>query len=232
MAKVGIALQFALDANPQKINLSEFTLYCLLSTHPLSRSESITMLPQQVLTLDISGKPYAWLTPEEAITHYAKGKVAWELGDSRVEYRGGFDKHGLRSRIKVAPIIAISGSDLMARQVWEPLVLSDRDNELLFRRDQYLCAYCANSFQRKFLTRDHVLPRSRGGADTWMNCVTACRVCNEAKGARLVHDFKPLVYVPYRPCRFEHFILSGRHVVADQLDYLTAKLPRHSRHRQ
>jgi hypothetical protein len=31
------------------------------------------------------------------------------------------------------------------------------------------------------------------------------------------------------PCRYEHFILSGRHVLADQHDYLSAKLPKHSR---
>jgi hypothetical protein len=62
-----------------------------------------------------------------------------------------------------------------------------------------------------------------------MNCVTACKACNQAKGARFVHDFRPLLYVPYAPCRFEHFILSGRHVLADQHDYLSAKLPKHSR---
>jgi hypothetical protein len=40
-----------------------------------------------------------------------------------------------------------------------------------------------------------------------------------------------LRYVPYAPCRYEHFLLSGRHIVADQMAYLAAKLPRHSRWR-
>jgi 5-methylcytosine-specific restriction endonuclease McrA len=38
---------------------------------------------------------------------------------------------------------------------------------------------------REFLTRDHVLPLSRGGANTWDNVVTACSACNNRKGSRL-----------------------------------------------
>ena len=39
----------------------------------------------------------------------------------------------------------------------------------------------------------------------------------------------PLLYVPYVPCRFEHFILSERRILADQMEYLAARLPKHSR---
>lgn len=189
------------------------------------------MTIQQVLTLDISGRPFAWLEPEEAVTYYAKGKVAWELGEARQAFRGGYGKHGRRSVIEVAPIIAIAGSEVMASQAWEPLPLGDRDNALLFRRDHNTCAYCGGIFAKRWLTRDHVLARSRGGLDIWTNCVTACRDCNQEKGAMLVEDFRPLIYVPYTPCRFEHFLISGRRVLADQHDYLSARLPRHSRQR-
>jgi len=183
----------------------------------------------QVLTLDISGRPYAWLDPEEAVPLYAKGKVAWELGDARTAFRGGYDLHGRRSRIEIAPIIAVAGSEIMASIAWAPLKLSDRDNALLFRRDRYTCGYCANQFTRRELTRDHIVPRSAGGRDAWTNCVTACVDCNQRKGALPVERFRPLVFVPYAPCRFEHFLLSGRTILADQHDYLAAKLPRHSR---
>lgn len=189
------------------------------------------MTMQQVLTLDISGRPYAWLTPEEAVTQYAKGKVAWELGDDRLTFVGGTNCDGVRSRIAIAPIIATAGSDIMASQIWAPLTLSSHDNHLLFRRDHNQCAYCAEVFPQRLLTRDHVMPRSRGGLDSWTNCVTACRDCNQEKGSKLVETFRPLIYVPYTPCRFEHFLLSGRNVLADQQAYLMAKLPRHSRQR-
>ncbi|MEH6460233.1 HNH endonuclease [Chitinimonas sp. JJ19] len=187
------------------------------------------MTMKQVLTLDIAGRPYAWLNPEEAVTYYAKNKVAWELGRARAVFRGGYNHHGARSRIEVAPIIAIAGSEIMASMAWDQLVLSDRDNTLLFKRDQNTCGYCGRRLARRYLTRDHILARSRGGKDTWTNCVTACRDCNQAKGARMVEDFRPLIYVPYAPCRFEHFLLSGRNVLADQHAYLRAKLPKHSR---
>ncbi len=100
---------------------------------------------------------------------------------------------------------------------------------MLFRRDRMICAYCGETFARGDLTRDHIVPRSKGGADTWTNCVTACLRCNQAKGARRVDDFRPLLYVPYAPCRNEQFILSRRTILADQMDYLAAKLPKHSR---
>ncbi|MBV8657408.1 MAG: HNH endonuclease [Burkholderiales bacterium] len=185
----------------------------------------------QILTLDISGRPYAWLTPEEAVTHYAKEKVAWDLGRERMTFHGGINHAGKRSSIQIAPIIAVRGSEIMAAQAWEPLILSDRNNTLLFARDRHTCGYCGEQFSRKELTRDHIVPRSKGGRDTWTNCVTACLACNHAKADKPVEQFRPLIYVPYAPCRFEHYLLSGRNILADQHDYLAAKLPEHSRQR-
>jgi 5-methylcytosine-specific restriction endonuclease McrA len=48
----------------------------------------------------------------------------------------------------------------------------------VLRRDGQRCAYCAASAT----TIDHVLPRSRGGADSWENLVACCLRCNNAKG--------------------------------------------------
>lgn len=58
-------------------------------------------------------------------------------------------------------------------------------NVFLFSRDNYQCQYCGRHERelrdRESLTRDHVLPQSRGGKDTWTNCVTACSQCNWKK---------------------------------------------------
>lgn len=182
----------------------------------------------RVLALDIAGNPFAWLDHDEAVYYYAAGKVAWDIGEASIVFRGGVSNRGVRSVITARPIIAIAGSENMARMLRERLPLGS-SNELLFRRDRQICAYCGEFFQKQFLTRDHVLARSRGGPDRWENCVTACGPCNFKKGAKDVSGFKPLLYVPYAPCRFEHFILSGRNIVADQMEYLSAKLPAHSR---
>jgi len=50
----------------------------------------------------------------------------------------------------------------------------------VLRRDGQRCAYCAGSAT----TIDHVLPRSRGGGDTWENLVACCLACNNAKSDR------------------------------------------------
>lgn len=49
----------------------------------------------------------------------------------------------------------------------------------ILRRDKNCCQYCGN---RKRLTLDHVIPRSRGGKHSWNNVVTACEPCNSTKG--------------------------------------------------
>lgn len=182
----------------------------------------------QVLALDIAGNPFQWLHVQEAVTYYAAGKVAWDLGDHEIVYRGGFSRQGVQSRIAVKPIIAVAGSEVMAGKLRQALPLG-HNNDLLFRRDRHTCAYCGHQFPSRDLSRDHIVAQSRGGKDSWMNCVTACKSCNHAKGNKLVENFRPLLYVPYVPCRAEHYLLSGRHVLADQHDYLSAQLPRHSR---
>ncbi len=54
----------------------------------------------------------------------------------------------------------------------------------LMRRDNYLCAYCGTRAD----TIDHVIPRSRGGAHAWENCVASCTRCNHRKADRLVEE--------------------------------------------
>lgn len=62
-------------------------------------------------------------------------------------------------------------------------------NTFLFARDEYSCQYCGKHRSqlkgRQFLTRDHILPLSRGGRNTWKNVVTSCSPCNNRKGNRL-----------------------------------------------
>ena len=53
--------------------------------------------------------------------------------------------------------------------------------QAIFRRDGHACQYCG---AKANLTLDHVLPRARGGKDTWENLVTACVRCNNKKGDR------------------------------------------------
>jgi 5-methylcytosine-specific restriction endonuclease McrA len=58
----------------------------------------------------------------------------------------------------------------------------------IFDRDRSSCQYCGKRFSKMDLTIDHVVPRSRGGKDTWDNVVLACVKCNVKKGDRLPHE--------------------------------------------
>jgi len=182
----------------------------------------------QILALDIAGNPFRWLDVEQAISYAATGRVAWEIGEQELVFHGGIRRSGERSRIALRPVIALARSEAMVRHLHTiPL---GHDNAILFRRDREICAYCGERVDRRLLTRDHIRPRARGGKDVWTNVVTACRHCNMRKACRTPEEAgMPLLYIPYEPCRFEHFILSGRGILADQMEYLMARLPSHSR---
>jgi 5-methylcytosine-specific restriction endonuclease McrA len=58
----------------------------------------------------------------------------------------------------------------------------------VYRRDAFTCQYCGDRPGLSELTIDHVVPRSRGGASSWENCVAACRPCNTRKANRSAHE--------------------------------------------
>jgi 5-methylcytosine-specific restriction endonuclease McrA len=65
------------------------------------------------------------------------------------------------------------------------------------------------------------LPRSRGGKDTWTNVVSACKPCNQRKGARLPEEANmPLLAVPFQPTFSELLYLQNHNILEDQMQYL------------
>lgn len=180
-----------------------------------------------VLQLDISGRPQAWITPREAAVLYASDAIAWTLGATFHVLRGGIQRTtGRQSRIEVHPIIAVRGA-IPSRAWRQAPALS---NPKLFARDRRVCAYCGGLHPFDELTREHIVPVSRGGRDTWMNCITACRPCNGHKGNRLPEEARmTLMYLPYVPSLHEDMILRGRRILSDQMEFLLASVPRHSR---
>jgi len=56
--------------------------------------------------------------------------------------------------------------------------------QLIFKRDQYLCQYCNAALTSSEITIDHIIPRSRGGSNSYLNCVSSCKPCNSTKGNR------------------------------------------------
>ena len=80
-------------------------------------------------------------------------------------------------------------------------VVLNRKNLLL--RDNSCCQYCGS---KSSLTVDHIIPKYKGGSDTWENLIVACSPCNARKGNRTPKEAKmKLMKQPKKPNRFMYF---------------------------
>ena len=181
-----------------------------------------------ILTLDQNGIPHRWVTWQHAVWYYAKERVAWETGSAAFTVNGGKSRDtGAISSVSAASIIAIRGKAMAMKSFNQIPPLNNRE---LFHRDRHVCGYCGGIFSHSKLTRDHIIPYSRRGMDTWMNVVAACRSCNERKGSRLPEEaHMELVYAPYVPNRAEFLILANRRILADQMEFLKQHVSAQSR---
>jgi 5-methylcytosine-specific restriction endonuclease McrA len=97
-------------------------------------------------------------------------------------------------------------------------------NTFLFARDHYRCQYCgrtqAELKTRESLTRDHLIPLSRGGTNEWTNVVTACSPCNARKGNHMPGEIgmHPLHH-PVEP-HFVHLSWAVRRLTPTQSRYI------------
>jgi hypothetical protein len=175
-----------------------------------------------ILRLDVAGIPVTWIPWQDAICLYSRNMIAWTAGEQEFTFRGGVCRRtGQRSVVDVNSIIAVKRSTdgRVATRVIPPLT-----NRELFLRDAHLCMYCGGEFLESNLTRDHVVPMSRGGKDRWSNVVAACRACNTRKGNRTPEQARmALLAVPYVPNWAEYLALSNRRILADQMEFLKSQ---------
>ena len=181
----------------------------------------------KVLKLSAQGLPQAWISLELAVLHYAADEVRWEMGARVATFHGGHNAvTGEQSIIHVNSIIGTRGVPSI-----NPFdLVPGLTNSKLFIRDRNVCAYCADHVGEDDLTREHIIPLAQRGADGWMNVVTACRACNHRKSNRTPEQaHMPLLYTPYVPSLWEDFILRNRRILADQMEFLMAHVPKSSR---
>jgi len=136
----------------------------------------------KVLVLNASYEPLNITSWRRAVVLIIKGKA------ERVEHNSKFvyADFPLPTVIRLRHYVRIPYKDI-------PLT---RRN--LLQRDNHTCQYC--NFAGDGLTLDHVIPRSRGGGDTWENMVTACVRCNVKKGNRTPREADmPLLSHPRKP---------------------------------
>ncbi len=79
--------------------------------------------------------------------------------------------------------------------------------ERIYKRDGWRCVYCEN---KKNLTIDHLIPKSRGGKNTWFNLVTCCNSCNARKGDKTPEESGMTLKIqPVEPSIFSDIVNKG-----------------------
>ena len=199
----------------------------LITQKDTNETVEMTGFPQ-ILKLNSGGLPLGWISYEDSVYHAAKDNILWTMGEYEVVLRGGTNlKTGKRSTLTIDTIIAMRNSTNPYDYRSEAPALI---NKTLFARDRNLCGYCGNTFPTGKLTRDHVLPRSKGGPDVWTNVVTSCRPCNQKKDDNTPEQANmELLYLPYVPSYNEALILANHRILSDQMEFLLKGVSEHSR---
>lgn len=145
----------------------------------------------KVLVLNASFEPLNITSWRRAIVLIIKGKAEQVEHNGRVVYAG-------------LPLPTVIRLKHYVRVPYKDIPLTRRN---LLQRDNHSCQYCG--YIGEGLTLDHVVPRSRGGEDSWENMVTACVRCNVKKGNRTPKESNmPLRNPPRKPHSSLYFEVS------------------------
>ena len=87
----------------------------------------------------------------------------------------------------------------------------------VLRRDSHRCVYCGRSAN----TVDHVIPKSRGGGDSWENLVACCLKCNNTKSDRTLAEIGwTLPFTPRMPSSADFTLRGAEKLEPEWFDYL------------
>jgi 5-methylcytosine-specific restriction endonuclease McrA len=150
---------------------------------------------RRVLLLNVTYEPLTTVA-----LHRAVGLVLAEKAEILHNEASGLVLHSATVKLAVPSVIRLRRFVRVPHRNRVPLTRA-----ALMRRDGYLCAYCGAAAD----TIDHVIPRSRGGAHAWENCVASCTKCNHRKADRLIEELGwTLRWDPLAP-RGTHWRLIG-----------------------
>lgn len=149
-------------------------------------NEMPSQLGGRVLMLNQSYEPVSICSAKKAIV------LLFLMKADLVEHRGDRSIRTVRTDFPYPSVIRLAS---FVRVPYRKVELSRKN---LHRRDNYRCQYCGKRSVE--LTIDHVIPKSRGGQDSWENLVSACVRCNNRKGNRTPEEASmPLLTKPTKP---------------------------------
>lgn len=148
-----------------------------------------------VLLLNKSWQAIDTISVRQAIIDMTRGSVkalcmetymlySWEdwISPETTPVGTGFIKAAGDKRVVAPDVVACTRYDKIHIR---SLYLGKRSIHI---RDGFTCQYCKKQKRPKELSIDHVFPRSRGGENSWENCVTACIDCNQRKADKTLKE--------------------------------------------
>ncbi len=161
----------------------------------------------QCLVLDSSYMPRSVITTERAFCIHFKGNC--EIVHNHPTYFKTVNKNIAYPKPSIIRVFSY------IKMQYNRVPLS-RNN--IYKRDGYRCVYCGSESRSSF-TLDHVVPKSKGGKDSWDNLVTACEKCNGEKANLTIEEWGREHPRPKRP----HFLMllkRVRHIPEEWKPYI------------
>jgi 5-methylcytosine-specific restriction endonuclease McrA len=147
---------------------------------------SHSSLNGKVLILNGNYEPLAVASVEKAIVL---------LYLEKAELVSALHSRTVRSTSMSMPFPSVIRLSTYIRVPFKRVILSRKN---ILRRDGHRCQYCG--LMGVTLTVDHIMPKSRGGEDSWENLVSACLRCNNMKGSQTPDEaHMALMHRPIRP---------------------------------
>jgi len=98
-------------------------------------------------------------------------------------------------RFRIPPIVICSRFD---RIIHKRMLFPTKNN--IWKRDEYRCCYSGEKLTKDTISTDHVIPKSRGGDNSWTNLVTCRKDINVFKADRTPKEAGlTMLYKPFKP---------------------------------
>jgi len=139
----------------------------------------------KVLLLNSSYEPLMIINIKKAVIMYLLEKIEY------VE-KSNFFINSLYLQLPIPHVVKLKNYIYIKRKK----IALTRKN--ILKRDGNICQYCGSLSTE--MTIDHIIPKDKGGSDSWLNLVAACRKCNFYKGNNYLRDTNlTLIKTPSKP---------------------------------
>ena len=156
-------------------------------------------LSKKVLLLNSSYEPITIINAKKALIMIITQKVDY------IE-KSNYSIHSERLVFSVPKIVKLKSYIFLKHRT----ISLTRKN--IFKRDKNQCQYCSKI--DVVLTIDHVIPKNKGGNDSWENLVSACKKCNLMKGNKFLKDCN--MYLLQKPKKPHYLIYMQDYVINNE----------------